>query len=204
MHEVLEVGDLSSLPLESDIFELIDSETADWYSFGQYAIDLVPDTLIFKGEVVRSLLRVDLQSDFPQLVPFLEELLDFVDFYFFDGDACQVVEGFEVHFFISDEYVAVDGVEGQNLPGEDVVLFGQWFFGDAVDLAHVEGLLVELVDDHTVDALLQQVVVLLLAALVQKGHPLLQVLHVLVRGVNHCLQIHLLICSEMSSYTLKG
>jgi hypothetical protein len=38
MHEIVVVGDLSSLPLKRDVLKLIDSEAADWDSFGEYAI----------------------------------------------------------------------------------------------------------------------------------------------------------------------
>lgn len=78
------------------------------------------------------------------------------------------MEGLEVDLFVGDQDVAVDVVEGQDLPGEDVVLLEEGLLGDALHLAHVEGLLVELVDDHAVYAVLEQVVVLLLAALVQE------------------------------------
>lgn len=114
------------------------------------------------------------------------------------------MEGLEVDLFVGDQDVAVDVVEGQDLPGEDVVLLEEGLLGDALDLAHVEGLLVELVDDHAVYAVLEQVVVLLLAALVQEDQPLLQVLHVLVGRVDSCVDRGVLICSERSSKILKG
>lgn len=65
MHEILVVGDLPSLPLKSDIFELIDPKATNWHSFWEYAINFIPNDLVFKGKIVGTLFCVDLKSDFP-------------------------------------------------------------------------------------------------------------------------------------------
>ena len=109
------------------------------------------------------------------------------------------MERFKVDLLVGDEDVSVDGVEGEDPAGEYVVLLEHGLLADAVDLAHVEGLLVELVDDHLVDALLEVVVALLLGVLVEEDDPLLQVLDVLVGGVDGCVGEGVLICSVMSS-----
>ena len=119
-----------------------------------------------------------------QLVPLLEQLFDLADLDLLDGVAGEVVEGLEVDLLIRDEDVPINAVEGQHAAGEHAALLEHGLLGDAVDLAHVEGLLVELVDDHLVHALLEVVVALLLRVLVQEDHPLLQVLHVLVGRVD--------------------
>lgn len=109
------------------------------------------------------------------------------------------MEGFKVDLLISDKDVAVDAVEGQYSAGEDVGLFEHGFFRYAIDFAHIEGFLIEAVDDHLVYALLEVVVVLLLGVLVQEDDPLLQVLHVLVGGEDGCVGQAVLICSVRSS-----
>lgn len=52
MGEVFEVGDLSGLPLQSHVLELVDLEAADWHPFGEYAVYAVAVDLCLEGEVV--------------------------------------------------------------------------------------------------------------------------------------------------------
>lgn len=94
------------------------------------------------------------------------------------------MEGLKVNLLVSDENVAVDVIEGQNLSGEYAVLFQEWLLRDTVDFAHVKGFFVEFVNNHPVDALLQQIVILLFASFKQKGDPLLKVLYIFVRRVD--------------------
>ena len=62
VREVVEVGDLAGLPLEGDVFELVDLEAADGHSLGEDAVDAVPIGLVLKGEVV-VLVRCYLEAD---------------------------------------------------------------------------------------------------------------------------------------------
>lgn len=72
------------------------------------------------------------------------------------------MEGLKVDLLISDEDVSIDAIQRQHSSRQHIALLQHWFLGHAVDLAHIEGFLVELVDDHLVHALLEVVVALLL------------------------------------------
>lgn len=90
----------------------------------------------------------------------------------------------KVNLLIRDKDIPVDAIQRQHSPGEYIALLQHWFLTNAVYFAHIEGFLVELVDDHLIHALLEIIVALLLGVLVQKDYPLLQVLYVLIRRVD--------------------
>lgn len=134
-----------------------------------------------------------------ELIPLLEKFLYLRDFYLLDCVSCQVVERLKVYLLISDEDISVDGVERQHSACEYIGFFEHRFFRHAVDLAHIERFLIELVDDHLVDTLLQVVIAFLLGIFVQEDNPLLQVLNVLVRWEDGCVTNYILICYVRSS-----
>lgn len=90
----------------------------------------------------------------------------------------------KVNLLIRDKDIPVDAIQRQHPPGEYITLLEHWFFTDAVYFAHIEGFLVEFVDDHLIHALLKVIVALLLGVLIQEDYPLLQVLYVLVGRVD--------------------
>lgn len=63
MHEVVVVGDLASLPLEGNVFQLIYSEAVDWHSLSQNAVDPITICFCLEGEVVAFIVCCYLETD---------------------------------------------------------------------------------------------------------------------------------------------
>lgn len=114
------------------------------------------------------------------------------------------MEGLEIDLLIGNEDVAVYMIERQDSACEYAGFLKHGFLGYAFNFAHIERFLVELLDDHTVDALLHIVVVLLLVAFEEEDDPLLKILHVFVGRKDGWVTMDVLIRSERSSYILKG
>ena len=75
-------------------------------------------------------------------------------------------------------------VEGEHSSGQDVGFGDGWLFRDTFDQTHVEGFLIEFLDDHLMCFFLHVVVVLAVDVLVEEEDPLLQIFDVLIGGTN--------------------
>lgn len=183
VHQVVVVADFAGLPHEGDLLQGLQLDAAAGHFLRDDVVDLVAVRLVLEGEVV-GLAGDDLQPDVAQLVPALEQLPDLLDLDLVDRFGRHVVEGLEVDSVAGDEDVPVDVVEGQHAPGQNVGLLDCRLLRHALDQAHVEGPLVEFLDDHLVDFLLQVEVVFYLGVIVQEEDPVLQVLYLFVGGLD--------------------
>jgi len=109
------------------------------------------------------------------------------------------MKGIKVHFFVSDEDIAIYIIKGKYSPSEYSIVLEHGFLTDAINLAHIETFLVILVNDELVNAVLHLVVIFLFATLIQEDSPLLQILQILVGWVHGYVKYFLLICSVRSS-----
>lgn len=68
---------------------------------------------------------------------------------------------FKVNLLISDEDISINAIQRQHSSCQDITLLQHRFLRHAIYLAHIEGFLVELVNDHLIYTLLEVIVALL-------------------------------------------